>query len=318
MFWGNQRWWRATSCLAALSLLACGGIGSRSDQATGGAPSNPPGSCHDGETVHPDGSGFPAGDGCNICGCNHGQLVCTLVDCAIGCSYDGQAYQPGDSFPATDGCNSCGCEENGNVLCTERGCDTCESVLTQYEALRARVKKCEPGAPDACGKRVGTGLTCGCETHVNAAAWDQATADALAQAYAAAACGERVNCGECLIPVSAHCSDDGECVDDYESNTGPACRVNGVVYPDGAAKVPDPSSCNTCQCNAGQLVCTEINCPVACPTGSAFGRGCAQCGPTDACLVVDYGCMPVCAGNAADTCADFGYCDHGVCIQTCG
>jgi hypothetical protein len=85
------------------------------------------------------------------------------------------------------------------------------------------------------------------------------------------------------------------------------------VYPSGATGLPDPVSCNTCSCVDGQLACTKIACPTACPTGTAFSTQCAQCGPTDACEVVEHACLPTCV----DTCTS-GVCLDGVCKTVCG
>jgi len=94
-----------------------------------------------------------------------------------------------------------------------------------------------------------------------------------------------------------------------------SCLVNGMTYEHGAT-VPDPFSCNTCSCNDGQVdICTEIGCPIECPEGTLPGTECAECGPTDACLVVHTGCLPVC--NEAADCAG-GPCIEGVCRSLCG
>jgi hypothetical protein len=35
-----------------------------------------------------------------------------------GCVYEGRTYYPGDSFPSIDGCNSCGCDDGQIVCTT--------------------------------------------------------------------------------------------------------------------------------------------------------------------------------------------------------
>jgi hypothetical protein len=89
--------------------------------------------------------------------------------------------------------------------------------------------------------------------------------------------------------------------------------VNGDVYPSGSSGFPGPLGCNTCSCDNGQLTCTEEGCSSACPPDSVNGSQCAQCGPTDACEIVEYTCLKLCA----DTC-DTGVCLDGVCRNVCG
>ncbi len=79
---------------------------------------------HDGE-VHPHGSTFPAGDGCNTCSCGaNGSVSCTLAACggSGSCVYGDTTYPAGTSFPADDGCNTCFCGDDGSVACTEADC----------------------------------------------------------------------------------------------------------------------------------------------------------------------------------------------------
>ena len=45
-----------------------------------------------------------------------------------------------------------------------------------------------------------------------------------------------------------------------------SCQVNGRVYPSGSSDIPAPDGCNTCTCDNGVLVCTEMACVVE-PTG---------------------------------------------------
>lgn len=234
-------------------------------------------------------------------------------DAPASCSYAGRSYQPGDAFPATDGCNSCGCAQDGSVSCTERGCESCESIASRYGTLMDLARKCDPAAPNQCVERVFEGLQCGCDTFVVGGAWNQSEADSLQQAYSAMNCGAGVACGECSPPERAYCSPEGRCVDDYEPAPGPGCKVNGVVYPDGASAVPDPVSCNPCVCQAGELACDDAVCPKPCPAGTAFAQGCAECSSKYGCLVVESACMPTCSDAACEA----GFCNQGICISVC-
>jgi hypothetical protein len=98
---------------------------------------------------------------------------------------------------------------------------------------------------------------------------------------------------------------------------GAACDVGGVTYPSGTGDIPDPTSCNTCTCEDGSLICTEINCPNPCPEGHGAGQECAACGPTDACEVVRFGCFPSCQ-DEMDCESGGGLCIDQKCINVCG
>jgi hypothetical protein len=94
-----------------------------------------------------------------------------------------------------------------------------------------------------------------------------------------------------------------------------SCKVFGRVYSSGSTYVPDPHSCNICSCEDGELLCTEKNCPNACPPNGAPGMQCAECGPTDACLIVEHTCLPVC--SESEQC-NGAACLSGMCRTVCG
>nr|KAG5690847.1 hypothetical protein BaRGS_031199 [Batillaria attramentaria] len=102
--------------------------------------------------TYPDNTGpYPAGDGCNLCDCTDGTLVCTDNSCgcrdymnnvwvsegssivsADGClrcqcsgdcvASNGDTYPENSGpYPAGDGCNICDCR-NGHLHCTEAAC----------------------------------------------------------------------------------------------------------------------------------------------------------------------------------------------------
>jgi hypothetical protein len=150
---------------------------------------------------------------------------------------------------------------------------------------------------------------------------DEANVEAIAAAKEAAAtyeagdCGGGEMCADCGTPVGGYCSQAGRC--DTLWREGPrACKVEGIVYPDGATGIPDPTSCNECSCYGGELSCTEINCPKPCPAEHVFTTQCAACGPTDACLIVEHACLPTCSPDT-DNCAQ-GICSDGICRNICG
>jgi len=113
-----------------------------------------------------------------------------------------------------------------------------------------------------------------------------------------------------------HSVEDGPCAPTVPSGAG--CVVEGQRYADGAT-VPDPYSCNSCQCEDGAVTaCTEIGCSEACPEGTAPGTSCAACGPTDACEAVETTCLLSCQSD--DDCTDSAHfaCIDGQCRNVCG
>jgi hypothetical protein len=154
-------------------------------------------------------------------------------------------------------------------------------------------RRCDPAlSVDQCTLSFSGGLNCSCPTFVNPAnsgALDEAK-KAMAL-YVQQGCGRDILCGACRAPTRAFCSVEGRCQDVY----GRSCKVAGTVYPNGASGIKNPASpCNTCTCDDGMLSCTEIGCGVGCPDGTAFGSQCAECGPTDNCLTLEYDCFPTC------------------------
>lgn len=112
------------------------------------------------------GAEFPADDGCNSCTCDaDGNLLCTDVFCAEGCTQDGIDYKPGESFPSPDGCNTCTCTVDGAIACTERAC-ACDPEAEWWRSYVAdSPEQCQvidficPENTDYFGNACG----CGCE-----------------------------------------------------------------------------------------------------------------------------------------------------------
>jgi hypothetical protein len=231
---------------------------------------------------------------------------------SAGCEWNGDRYAVGASFPAGDGCNSCTCSASG-VSCTEADCVQCDDLAVTYGEAIDEARSCDPNDPSACSETIVAGLQCPCDSFVNPEHADAiALAGQIAGEYKAHGCAEPVLCEPCLPPISAYCSEEGRCANFYMYG-GTACRVGDTVYPNGTGGIPDPFSCNTCSCEEGALLCTEIACPVECPPDTAPSSQCAACGPVDNCEVVEYSCLPTCE----DTC-ETGSCDEGVCRSLCG
>lgn len=90
--------------------------------------------CSYGGATYPDGSSFPAADGCNYCACIGTEVVCEENSCSSPkfCAYGGKQRNNGQTFRALDECNNCSCLD-GVVRCTKSPCAT-----THY--LEATVK----------------------------------------------------------------------------------------------------------------------------------------------------------------------------------
>lgn len=235
------------------------------------------------------------------------------ADGSKACEYAGESYAPGASFPSTDGCNRCSCGDDGQVACTDETCVDCQAISAEYGALMAQAKACTPGQPNQCTTRVNEGLTCGCDTFVNPTHYDEATVRSVVDRFGAGSCNpQNGNCGPCSPAVNATCSAAGVCVTDSDPTEGIACRVGGMTYQHGSVDIPDPFSCNTCECRDGRLSCTEIGCPTPCPDGRVAASSCSACGPTDECLEIETGCFPSCDDACTGTCVD------GACVAVCG
>lgn len=298
--------------IALLWLAACGG---KSSGHAGSGGSTQTG-CDYGGVHYPSGAAVPA-NGCGSCTCRDDQLVCSSLCKPAPCLYEGQSYQAGEQFVDQAG-DQCTCQSDGSVVCAEQPMPiplpSCQDVDSFYANLISEARSCDPAGREQCTLRVPSGLPCGCDTFVNAQNYDSNLAQAFMSHHMAEMCDAGVSCEPCPAPAPAlgRCDSSGQCVDVVSAGIG--CKVDGIVYPSGAGKIPDPTSCNQCSCDNGKLACTEIACDKPCPAGTQLATSCAACGPTDACLVVEYACRPTCT----DTCAG-GSCINGACITgQCG
>lgn len=290
-------------------LTACGGTVS---QGGGGSGAGAPGS--GGQTVgaaggsavagSPGSAGSFGGSGAAAAGGRSG---------STGCVVAGRTFAEGEKVPSNDDCNSCFCT-HGDVACTDEVClNRCEAVRETYSQALELAKRCDPTRPNQCTAQAVGDLACGCSTFVNSAQAESLTNLKMAQQrYSESSCDLSFYCGPCTPrPSQSVCSPDGRCEDVVSAPA--ACKVGGKIYPSGAGGIPDPTSCNECSCYNGQLACTEVNCPIACPPNSVPSTQCAACGPTDGCDVVEFGCLPVCTSSCAS-----GACVNGVCRSICG
>ena len=309
--------------LLGLSLLGCGGkssssgddggSGSTAGTGAGGSGTKPRDCQLDGQT-YKSGTSFKDSDGCNTCSCEDGELACTLLGCIAGyCTYDGQTYDVGEKFTPADG-STCVCVANQTINCMVGSGDECYGLGSSYQGLLERAKSCDPQAANECTQLVAGALRCGCETFVNPNMYSRDAVAAVEKEFSANACGEGVTCGPCPPPPTrGYCTPSGQCADLQDFGGERACKVAGVIYPSGTAGIQDPFSCNQCVCENGELACDDAACPKPCPDNTKPGRGCAECGITDNCLVTEYDCMPICV----ETCVK-GACIDGLCVSYCG
>jgi hypothetical protein len=154
---------------------------------------------------------------------------------------------------------------------------------------------------------------CGEDQFVNANAEEAVAVMKAADAEYAKSCLTRgVTCGAAATALGANCSASGLCETVYD-NGGRGCRVDGTLYEHGTTHIDPSFGCPDCTCDDGSLFCPDIGGCAECPPGTAFGMGCAVCGPTDACLATEIGCFPSCSSTA--DCADRGaVCTYGACV----
>jgi hypothetical protein len=268
-------------------FAACGGETSDTPSGDGdAAPGDGDAAPGDGDAAPGDGDAAP-GDGDAAPG--DGDAAPGDGDAAPGdgdgdgdtgqdCVQDGITYPHGTRAPAA-GCNGCFCED-GSIACTAIGC---------------------PTPPDAC-----------------TADFEVGPCDAAFPVY-----WFNPTTGLCEERTYGGCDGNGnryetqqDCMDSCgPSSEGIGCKTEGRFYPHGFKNVPDPESCNTCQCDNGQLTnCTEANCPEPCPTGLVLGQACAQCGLGGGCTSMETTCLSTCVGDADGEC-DEGYpnCFEGLC-----
>ena len=115
-------------CSIVLCLIALAHVGCDGDDDGGGY-------CIYEGTAYPYGASWPAGDGCNTCGCDETGVACTLIDCSdvdagVSCAPSG-----GCAVGPTCGGVCCDTGEaciDGECRCGDQpGCqpgDTCEAA----------------------------------------------------------------------------------------------------------------------------------------------------------------------------------------------
>jgi len=220
----------------------------------------------------------------------------------------------GGATSANGGTRGGATSANGGTISDGPSAAGCPLVRQEFARALHETKRCDPflGAPQC--QEVRTGLECACPTPIqgaNTAALE--LLDAIRARYERLQCTAFADCSVCLKPLAVFCNAEGLCEGRYTNAEVLSCKVGGKVYPSGTNGIPDPGSCNTCGCINGELSCTEIGCGGECPAGTVMSRQCAECGPTDRCLLPEYDCLPVCT-----TTCDGGACIDGICRKVCG
>jgi TILa domain/Kazal-type serine protease inhibitor domain len=232
--------------LGALALgVGCGGSAGNAPCEGDDCATVPPGSCTVGGVVYADGAGVPSLDGCNSCGCNDGQVACTLIDCNVSqCNYQGNVYDDGEMFASADGCNSCMCSE-GDVACTERACPPDPPSCTYRGQLLGSGQSISAG--DGCN-------TCACIDGMMACTLIHCTVP----------CGGNAACGEAEYCAMPH----GFCGIDYEQKD---IDVPPADPAPSGMEAPVPPG----ECLSRPDACEEQYSPVCGCDGVTYGSPCA-------------------------------------------
>ena len=195
-------------------------------------PPEPSGqSCEVAGETFPDGAGVPSGDTCNSCGCNDGSVTCTLALCNDpGTCTSNLELADGvcSRFPL-DPCRSQDpdCDEDGGASCTAAG-----QTFPDGEAVPSG---------DSCN-------SCSCDD-------------------GSVACTE-IGCEPVVCALFVEESD-GVCsrfpLDPASRRIPTASTTAAPVRPPGrrsrtAATCPPVTSCNSCGCNDGSVLCTAVAC----------------------------------------------------------
>nr|XP_039253790.1 uncharacterized protein LOC120330882 isoform X1 [Styela clava] len=214
--------------------------------------------CQVGSTVFSEGQMWTSRDRCKKCVCQAGEQICRKIipcrsDCSNGvvhrgqccpdcsqCSYHGKIFQHLEPFSDPyDACQRCSCQ-SGNVICSTTVCPevTCRVLETPVGECCPQCKSCvyegalrEHGSSwkisqDPC-------TTCSCV---------EGTIDCFDEYCPAARCDYP------STPPGTCCP------------TCNGCSYRGQNYDNGEMAEPE-SSCSTCQCMKGNVICRENPCP---------------------------------------------------------
>lgn len=244
------------------------------------------------------GQSFPAGDGCNTCTCNQGQLQCTLMACpqTLACTYKGESIPSGKTFPSGDGCNTCTCNQ-GTLTCTKKKCAaTCFYQGKTYKSG----DRFQVSAEQGCRSCTCTDGKVKCSIPrtrcINAACIHKGQWYQDGETYPA---GD--GCNFCTCQNGRSQCTLKQCVQN--------CVYNQKLHGPGD-NFPAGDGCNTCTCRNGVAVCTKKSCGrflgcntnggKQCPTGTFCNQAkhCGSSGQQGLCKTIPQRCIqeykPVC------------------------
>ncbi|XP_048248290.1 extracellular matrix organizing protein FRAS1-like isoform X2 [Haliotis rufescens] len=279
-------------------------------------------------THYPDGSEWSP-LACTKCACKDGQTTCyprqcpplvcpqgqTLAKSADGCCQQckseqcedrGTSYKHGEQW-SRDTCTYCTCV-SGSVECRTQQCDT--SMICH----RNQRKIIRPG--QCCHECVPKKGKCLTEVeHYHGDIWNISDCEYCScnegKVQCRTAACERLQCKENEVLQQSP----GKCCPDCVTHR--QCQFEGDVYLDGDSWHPGP--CTVCNCEEGETVCYQQNCP-ACPPGNYMSVPPGQCCGT--CEQVE--CASDCSHCLPDDpqhctrCKEFGkLAQDGRCVEQC-